>query len=58
MFNTFVQYNGLESRKVGPFKIVSPNLNINIYSINEKTLRKIILCGWHIVRSQEKFLHE
>ena len=43
--------------QVGLFKIVSPNLNINIYSIKEKTLRKTILCGWRIVRSQEKFLH-
>ena len=37
-FNVCILCKGLESRKVGLFKILSLNLKIKIYPINEKTL--------------------
>ena len=39
-----------------PFQIMSPNLNIKIYSSNGETPIKIILCEWCIVCSQERCL--
>ena len=39
-----------------PFQIMSPNLNMKIYSNNGKTPIKIILCEWCIVCSQERCL--
>ena len=48
---------GFRDRQVGQFKIVSPSLNIKIYSISEKTLIKVTLCEWYIDSCQEKCLH-
>ena len=42
---------------MGPLKTLKPKSEYKIYSINEKTLIKIMLCEWQIVCSQEKSSH-